>query len=91
MKVSFSQHRRRPNPKVWNMDCGVAVYHDVCYLFGSGRYRSINLAFQLVAEADFGWLTRGPQGDHPVPIPEGCFSHHHKKQMVTVSKKKNKW
>lgn len=34
MKVSFSQHRRRPNPKVWNMDCGAAAYHDVSYLFG---------------------------------------------------------
>ena len=40
---------------------------------------------QPVAEADFGWLTRGPQGDHPpVPNPEGCLSHHPRKQMVTV-------
>ena len=40
---------------------------------------------QPVAEADFGWLTRGPQGDHPpVPNPEGCLSHHLRKQMVTV-------
>jgi len=35
---------------------------------------------QPVAEADFGWLTRGPQGDHPpVPNPEGCLSHHLRK------------
>ena len=33
IKVSFSQKRQHPNPKVWNMDCGAAAaaYHDVSY------------------------------------------------------------
>jgi len=34
IKVSFSQKRQHPNPKVWNMDCGAAAaaaYHDVFY------------------------------------------------------------
>jgi len=39
---------------------------------------------QPVAEADFAWLARGTQGDHPVPNPEGCLSHHLRKWMVTV-------
>ena len=48
IKVSFSQQRQHPNPKVWNMDCGAAAaYHDVSYPFGSGRHKSINLAFSL--------------------------------------------
>jgi len=31
------------------MDCGAAAaaYHDVSYPFGSGRHKSINLAFSL--------------------------------------------
>jgi len=49
IKVSFSQQRQHPNPKVWNMDCGAAAaaYHYVSYPFGSGRHKSINLAFSL--------------------------------------------
>jgi hypothetical protein len=50
IKVSFSQKRQHPNPKVWNMDCGAAAaaaYHYVSYPFGSGRHKSINLAFSL--------------------------------------------